>query len=106
MKKILFAFFALAALAFTGCEQKDINILELDAEKFDNETEYCWQYTQTSMYGVSITSYMWASEYNLIKMLQAAAQVSQASGSEVKTSYKKVKADDAESCMDKVTEGF
>lgn len=106
MKKIIFAIFTLVAFALTGCEQKGINILDLDASKFDNTTEYCWEYTQTNAHGVSITAFLWASEYNLILMLQAAAKISMESGIEVKTSYKKSKADNAEACMEKIVGSF
>lgn len=102
MKKIIFAFFALVALALTSCEPKGINIMDIDASKLDNTTESCWEYTQTNMYGVSVTAFMWASEQGLVLMLQAAAAIPAQSGIKVTTSYKKSKADSYEACMDKL----
>lgn len=106
MKKIIFAIFALAALALTSCEEKGINIMDLDASKLDNTKERCWEYTQTNSYGISVTSFMWASEQGLVLMLQASATVTMATGMDVKTSYKPAKANDYESCRDKIVGSF
>lgn len=45
MKKILFAIFAVAALALTGCEKKGIDIMSLEPNEFDNTEFKCWKFT-------------------------------------------------------------
>lgn len=106
MKKIIFAFFALAALAFTSCEKNTIKIMDLDASKFDNTTEYCWHVTQTDRYGVEKVYFIWDTEQGLIKQLQALAQSAIEVGQDVKSSYKKTTIGDYDSCYEKMLGGF
>ena len=70
MKKILFAIFALAALALTSCEAK-LNIMDIDVNKLDNTEFKCWKYTVKHSRFCDGTIYVWDTEYNLVVVLQA-----------------------------------
>ena len=45
MKKIVFAIFAVAALALTSCEGNKMDIMSLDVTKLDNTEFKCWKWT-------------------------------------------------------------
>ena len=58
MKKILFAIFAMFALALTSCEKSGNNIMDIDVNTLDNTTPKCWVYHIEEF---KETSYIWCS---------------------------------------------
>lgn len=94
MKKILFAIFAIAALALTSCENK-LDIMSLDASKLDNTEFACWKMTIKNAGLLNGTSYAWDTETNVVLTLQS---VFVSSGNKAVVKYEKTPADDAEGC--------
>ena len=72
MKKILFAIFAVAALAMTSCENKGMDIMSLDASQLNNTDLKCWKYTVKNAGRVmdDCVIYAWDTEANVVKVLQ------------------------------------
>lgn len=98
MKKILFAIFALAALALASCEGKRLDIMSLDASKLDNTTLTCWKFTIKNAGVLDGTMYAWDTEANVVRVLQAAYVTS---GNKAIVSYERTPADDKEGCESK-----
>ena len=99
MKKILFAIFAVAALALTGCEKKGgLDIMSLDPNAFDNTEFKCWKFTIENAGVLNGTMYAWDTEYNLICTLQATYKQS---GNKAIINYEQTPADDEEGCESK-----
>lgn len=95
MKKILFAFIAVAALALTGCEKKGLDIMSLDVTKLDNTEFKCWTFTISNS-GISDgTMYAWDTESNVVRTLQEAYKQS---GNKAVVSYAPTADGDADSC--------
>ena len=94
MKKILFAIFAIAALALTSCENK-LDIMSLDASKLDNTEFTCWKMTIKNAGLLNGTSYTWDTEANVVRTLQA---VYLSSSNKAVVKYEKTPADDADGC--------
>jgi hypothetical protein len=72
MKKILFAIFAVAALALTSCEGTKVSILDIDASQLDNTEYKCWKWTVKKSGFMDGTVYVWDTEYNVVVVLQEA----------------------------------
>ena len=72
MKKILFAIFAVAALAMTSCENKGMDIMSLDPSQLNNTDLKCWKYTVKNAGKVmdDCVIYAWDTEANVVKVLQ------------------------------------
>ena len=98
MKKILFAFFAVAALALTGCEKKGIDIMSLKPNEFDNTKFKCWKFTIENAGNLNGTMYAWDTEYELIRTLQ---EIYKQSGNKAIITYEATPADDKEGCESK-----
>ena len=99
MKKILFAIFAVAAFALTGCEKKGgLDIMSLDPNAFDNTEFKCWKFTVENGGVLDGTLYAWDTEHNLIRTLQ---EVYKQSGNKAIVSYEPTPADDKEGCESK-----
>lgn len=98
MKKIVFAIFTLAAFALVGCEKKGANIMDIDADQLDNNTEKCWQYTLEYENGTSLTAHLWGTEQYAVKSIQTSVKLSQLTGVEVTATYKATSARDSDSC--------
>lgn len=98
MKKILFAFFAVAALALTGCEKKGIDIMSLKPNEFDNTEFKCWKFTVENAGNFNGTMYAWDTEYELIRTLQ---EIYKQSGNKAIITYEATPADDKEGCESK-----
>ena len=99
MKKILFAIFAVAAFALTGCEKKGgLDIMSLDPNAFDNTEFKCWKFTIENAGVLDGTMYAWDTEYNLICTLQATYKQS---GNKAIINYEQTPADDKEGCESK-----
>ena len=94
MKKILFAIFAIAALALTSCEPK-MNIMDIDANALDNTEFTCWKMTIKNAGMFNGTMYTWDTEANVVITLQA---VYLSSGNKAVVKYEKTPADDADGC--------
>ena len=94
MKKILFAIFALAALALTSCEGKNVDIMDLDPTLLDNTEYKCWMYTVKNI-DLNYTAYVWETEAVLVKMLQLQSQVLVR---KPKITYQETPADDKNGC--------
>ena len=98
MKKILFAIFAVAALALTGCEKKGIDIMSLKPNEFDNTKFKCWKFTIENAGNFNGTMYAWDTEYELIRTLQ---EIYKQSGNKAIITYEATPADDKEGCESK-----
>ena len=92
MKKILFAIFAVAALALTSCEGKGVNVMDIDASKLDNTTPKCWKYTIKEF---KETSYIWCTERELVELFQS---YNKSGYSGLTVHYKEASATDKEAC--------
>jgi hypothetical protein len=77
MKKILFAIFAVAALALTSCEGTKVSILDIDASQLDNTEYKCWKWTVKKSGFMDGTVYVWDTEYNVVVVLQEAYKTAQ-----------------------------
>jgi coenzyme F420-reducing hydrogenase gamma subunit len=77
MKKILFAIFAVAALALTSCEGTKVSILDIDASQLDNTEYKCWKWTVKKSGFMDGTVYVWDTEYNVVVVLQKAYKTAQ-----------------------------
>ena len=96
MKKILFAIFAVAALALTGCEKKDgLDIMSLDPNNYSKTEFKCWKFTVENGGVLDGVMYAWDTEYNLICTLQA---IYKQSGNKAIVNYEPTPADDKEGC--------
>lgn len=98
MKKILFAIFAVAALAFTGCENKGIDIMSLDVNQLDNTEYTCWKFTVERSGFCDGTMYSWDTEANVVIVLQ---EIYKTSGNKAIVSYERTPADDKDGCESK-----
>ena len=98
MKKILFAIFAVAALALTSCEGNKMDIMSLDVTKLDNTEFKCWKWTVENGGVLDGTMYAWDTEHNLIRTLQ---EVYKQSGNKAIVNYEPTPADDKEGCESK-----
>jgi hypothetical protein len=99
MKKILFAIFAVAAFALTGCEKKGgLDIMSLDPNAFDNTEFKCWKFTVENGGVLDGTMYAWDTEHNLIRTLQ---EVYKQSGNKAIVNYELTPADDKDGCESK-----
>ena len=98
MKKILFAIFAMVALVLTGCENKGIDIMSLDANQFDNTEFTCWTFTVKNAGIFNGTMYAWDTEHNVIRTLQ---EIYKSSGNKAIVSYERTPADDENGCESK-----
>lgn len=98
MKKILFALFAVAAFTFVGCEKKGLDIMNMDASKFDNTVEKCWKFTIKNAGIMDGVTYAWDTESNVITTLQI---MYQASGNKAIVNYSETPADDKNACDSK-----
>ncbi len=100
MKKILFAFFAVAVLALTGCEKKGIDIMSLDVTKLDNTEFKCWKMTIENSGYMDGTIYVWDTEANVVTVLQATYKTAQLNNYKPVITYEAT-ADDKEGCESK-----
>ena len=99
MKKILFAIFAVAALALTGCEKKGgLDIMSLDPHAFDNTEFKCWKWTVKNSGFMDGTVYVWDTEYNVVVVLQQAYKTAQLNHRKPIMSYEATSDTDKESC--------
>ena len=67
MKKFLFAFIAVAALALTGCEKKGLDIMSLEPDELDNTEFKCWTFTISNSGLSDGTMYAWDTESNVVR---------------------------------------
>ena len=77
MKKILFAIFAVAALALTSCEGNKMDIMSLDVTKLNNTDNKCWKWTVENSGFADGTVYVWDTEANVVTVLQATYKTAQ-----------------------------
>ena len=98
MKKILFAIFAVAALAMTSCEGKKMDIMSLDVTKLDNTEFKCWKWTVKNSGFMDGTVYVWDTEYNVVVVLQQAYKTAQLNHRKPIMSYEATSDTDKESC--------
>lgn len=96
MKKILFAMLAVAGLALVGCEDKGVNVMDIDASKLDSITEKCWKYTIKEF---KETSYIWCSEKELVELFQS--YNTSGTTHTLTVNYKETPAEDKEGCESK-----
>ena len=94
MKKIFFTIFTVVALTLVSCE-RGIDIMNLDANQFDNTEFKCWKFTIKNAGLLNGTMYAWDTEHNVICTLQAAYL---ASGKKAVVSYEATPENDKESC--------
>ena len=98
MKKILFAFFAVAALAMTSCE-KGMDIMSLDASQLNNTDLKCWKYTvKNSPLMDDCVIYAWDTEANVVKVLQEIYKVSKKNHRTPILTYEATTDTDKETC--------
>jgi len=97
MKKILFAIFAVAALALTSCEN-GMDIMSLDASKLDNTTMKCWKWTVKNSGFMDGTVYVWDTEANVVVVLQEVYKTSQLNNRKPILTYEATSDADKESC--------
>jgi hypothetical protein len=95
MKKILFAIFAVAALALTGCEGKGIDIMSIDANQLDNTEFTCWKFTVERGGIYNGTMYAWDTEANVVRTLQ---EIYKLTNNKAIVDYERTPADDKEGC--------
>ena len=98
MKKILFAIFAVAALALTSCEGNKMDIMSLDVTKLDNTEFKCWKWTVKNSGFMDGTVYVWDTEYNVVVVLQQAYKTAQLNHRKPIMSYEATSDTDQESC--------
>ena len=98
MKKILFAIFAVAALALTSCEGNKMDIMSLDVTKLDNTEFKCWKWIVKNSGFMDGTVYVWDTEYNVVVVLQQAYKTAQLNHRKPIMSYEATSDTDKESC--------
>ena len=98
MKKILFAIFAVAALALTSCEGNKMDIMSLDVTKLDNTEFKCWKWTVKNSGFMDGTVYVWDTEANVVTVLQATYKTAQLNHRKPIISYEATSDTDKESC--------
>ena len=98
MKKILFAIFAVAALALTSCEGNKMDIMSLDVTKLDNTKVKCWKWTVKNSGFMDGTVYVWDTEYNVVLVLQEAYKTAQLNHRKPIITYEATSDSDKESC--------
>ena len=98
MKKILFAIFAVVALALTSCENKGLDIMSLDASKLDNTEFKCWKWTVKNSGFMDGTVYVWDTEHNVVVVLQEVYKTSQLNHRKPVITYEATPDPDKESC--------
>ena len=98
MKKILFAIFAVAALALTSCEGNKMDIMSLDVTKLDNTEFKCWKWTVKNSGFMDGTVYVWDTEDNVVTVLQATYKTAQLNHRKPIMSYEATSDTDKESC--------
>ena len=98
MKKILFAIFAVAALALTGCEKKGLDIMSLDVTKLNNTDFKCWKWTVKNSGFMDGTVYVWDTEANVVTVLQATYKTAQLNHRKPIISYEATADADKEGC--------
>ena len=98
MKKILFAIFAVAALALTSCEGNKMDIMSLDVTKLDNTEFKCWKWTVKNSGFMDGTVYVWDTEHNVVTVLQATYKTAQLNHRKPIISYEATSDTDKESC--------
>ena len=98
MKKILFAIFAVAALALTSCEGNKMDIMSLDVTKLDNTEFKCWKWTVKNSGFMDGTVYVWDTEHNVVTVLQATYKTAQLNHRKPIISYEATSDSDKESC--------
>ena len=98
MKKILFAIFAVAALALTSCEGNKMDIMSLDVTKLDNTEFKCWKWTVKNSGFMDGTVYVWDTEANVVVVLQQAYKTAQLNHRKPIMSYEATSDTDKESC--------
>ncbi|MBR6549713.1 MAG: hypothetical protein IKT71_00740 [Paludibacteraceae bacterium] len=98
MKKILFAIFAVVALALTSCENKGLDIMSLDASKLDNTEFKCWKWTVKNSGFMDGTVYVWDTEHNVVVVLQEVYKTSQLNHRKPVITYEATTDPDKESC--------
>ena len=98
MKKILFAIFAVAALALTSCEGNKMDIMSLDVTKLDNTEFKCWKWTVKNSGFADGTVYVWDTEANVVTVLQATYKTAQLNNRKPIISYEATSDTNKESC--------
>jgi hypothetical protein len=98
MKKILFAIFAVVALALTSCEGNKMDIMSLDVTKLDNTEYKCWKWTVKNSGFMDGTVYVWDTEYNVVLVLQEAYKTAQLNHRKPIITYEATSDSDKESC--------
>ena len=98
MKKILFAIFAVVALALTSCEGNQMDIMSLDVTKLDNTEFKCWKWTVKNSGFMDGTVYVWDTEYNVVLVLQQAYKTAQLNHRKPIITYEATSDSDKESC--------
>lgn len=98
MKKILFAIFAVAALALTSCEGNKMDIMSLDVTKLDNTEFKCWKWTVKNSGFMDGTVYVWDTEANVVTVLQATYKTAQLNHRKPIISYEATSDSDKEGC--------
>ena len=93
MKKILFAIFAMFALALTSCEKLGNNIMDVDVNTLDNTTPKCWMYHIKEF---KETSYIWCTERELVELFQS--YNARGSSNKLTVTYEESPADDKDAC--------
>jgi hypothetical protein len=98
MKKILFAIFAVVALALTSCEGNKMDIMSLDVTKLDNTEFKCWKWTVKNSGFMDGTVYVWDTEANVVTALQATYKRAQLNHRKPIITYEATSDSDKESC--------
>ena len=98
MKKILFAIFAVVALALTSCEGNKMDIMSLDVTKLDNTEFKCWKWTVKNSGFMDGTVYVWDTEANVVTVLQATYKTAQLNNRKPIISYEATADADKEGC--------
>ena len=101
MKKILFAIFAVAALALTSCEGNTVDIMSIDATKLDNTEFKCWKWTVKNSGFMDGEVYVWDTEYNVVIVLQEAYKTAQLNNRKPTITYEATSDTDKERCEGK-----
>ena len=101
MKKILFAIFAVAALALTSCENNTVDIMSIDATKLDNTESKCWKWTVKNSGFMDGEVYVWDTEYNVVIVLQEAYKTAQLNHRKPTITYEATSDTDKERCEGK-----
>ena len=98
MKKILFAIFAVAALALSSCEGNKVDIMSLDVTQLNNTDFKCWKWTVKNSGFMDGTVYVWDTEANVVTVLQQAYKTSQLNHRKPIITYEATADADKESC--------